>query len=90
MLNYANALPRAPWTETERSLASFLEDLRFRVGYIPELAKMRGWDFDNLLEDRLHDDLLGFIWTCAEVLSMNSASRAFLAPGQVLGVEKMF
>jgi len=64
-LNYANWLTDAPWASTTRIHGEFLEHVNGPSG----LMKIPGWHLHSMIDDFLHDDLLGMRqWACGGVL----------------------
>ena len=60
-LNYANAQANAPWTDpsNRRTDQEYFEAVLALLGFVPPLCRVIGWTQDTVLDDVVHDDLLG-------------------------------
>ena len=58
-LNYADASPTAPWVGTERTTVEYLQSLADTGLDFPPLIAIIGWCKSMIVDDGLHDDMLG-------------------------------
>ena len=58
-LNYADASPYAQWTNTTRTMPEYLQAVLDNGYQIPALCSVIGFHLFMLVDDALHDDMLG-------------------------------
>ena len=78
--NFANALPDADWTRTNRSLADYVDHMVGANQDFDGLTGIPGWHTHNLFEDVVHADCLGVRqYACGPVLLI-LAERGIFGP----------